>query len=111
MKAGDIVLIDLIQADGIFKLRPALLLKQFPKYNDFLVCGISSQVNQFLEGYDHILLDEDAHFKSTGLRKTSLIRLFFLAVVQHQRIGGTIGHIPEQLHRDLLSRLSKFIVS
>ena len=42
MKEGDIALVELIQSDGSSKLRPVLLLKILPKYNDYLVCGIST---------------------------------------------------------------------
>lgn len=111
MKTGSIALIDLLQSDGSYKLRPALILKELPKYNDFLVCGISSQTNQYLKDYDEILNEEDEHFASTGLRKTSLIRLFFLAVVPNPRIAGSIGKIQPALHQDLLQRLAKFIGS
>lgn len=48
MKEGDIVLVDLPQSAGGSKLRPALILKQLPQYNDFLVCGISTQINQYI---------------------------------------------------------------
>lgn len=111
LKAGSIVLIDLLQSDGRYKLRPALILKELPKYNDFLVCGVSSQINQYLKDYDEVLNEEDANFHLTGLRKTSLIRLFFLAVVPNARIAGSIGKIPSTLHQELLQRLAKFITS
>ena len=44
MKEGDIVLGQLQQADGRYKLRPMLLLRQFPPFGDWLVSGISSQI-------------------------------------------------------------------
>jgi mRNA interferase MazF len=45
MREGEIILANLVQADGSFKLRPVLLLKRLPGYNDFLVCGISTQLH------------------------------------------------------------------
>lgn len=45
MQESNIVLIDLPQADGGLKVRPALILKRLPKYHDFLVCGITSQIH------------------------------------------------------------------
>jgi mRNA interferase MazF len=39
MREGEIILANLPQADDNFKLRPVLLLKQLPGYNDLLVCG------------------------------------------------------------------------
>ena len=46
MREGGIILANLQLADGSVKLRPVLLLKQLPVYNDFLVCGISTQLHQ-----------------------------------------------------------------
>jgi hypothetical protein len=45
MQEGSIILTNLPQADGTFKLRPVLVLRQLPN-TDFLVCGISTQLNQ-----------------------------------------------------------------
>ena len=111
MKESDIVLIDFPQSDGGSKLRPALILKCLPKYNDFLVCGISTQINQYIKDLDEILSENDIDFKTTGLCKTSLIRIFFLAVVSSQKISGSIGEIPAILHKEILQRLAKFLSS
>ena len=43
MKEGDVLLTELPQADGARKLRPVLFLRRMPPFQDFLVCGISSQ--------------------------------------------------------------------
>ncbi|MEO6330274.1 MAG: type II toxin-antitoxin system PemK/MazF family toxin [Ginsengibacter sp.] len=111
MKEADIALIDLPQSGGGSKLRPALILKRLPKYNDFLVCGISTQISQHVKDFDEVLNEEDTYFKQTGLHKTSLIRTLFLAVVSPQNIPGSIGRIPGVLHKDILERLSKFLSS
>jgi mRNA interferase MazF len=109
MKAGDIVLIDLLQSDGSSKLRPALILKQLPRFHDYLVCGISTQLHQNIQNFDEILKEDDPYFDETGLRKTSLVRLFFLAVVPDDRIAGAIGKVPTSLLKDLCNRLASFI--
>ena len=44
MKEGDVVLTSFAQADGAKKNRPALLLCELPPFGDFLVCGISTQL-------------------------------------------------------------------
>ncbi|MCZ2460614.1 MAG: type II toxin-antitoxin system PemK/MazF family toxin [Chitinophagales bacterium] len=44
MKAGDIVLTKIPQ-DNQQKIRPVLILKVLPKYNDYLVCAVSSQLH------------------------------------------------------------------
>lgn len=111
MLEGDIILVGLPQSDGSNKLRPALILKKLPKYNDYLVCGISTQINQHIKDIDIILDDQSDYFHKTGLHKTSLIRLLFLAVIQNERIAGKIGKIQPAIHKDLLHRLAKFLSS
>ena len=111
IKPGNSVLINMVQSDGNFKLRPALILKELPKYHDLLVCGISSQLNQFLNNYDEILSEENPDFKKTGLKRSSVIRLFFIAVVANENIAGSIGKISPTLHRELVKRLANFISS
>lgn len=111
MQESNIVLIDFLQADGGSKVRPALILKRLPKYQDYLVCGISSQTHQFIEDFDLIIDEDDNYFGRTGLRKTSIIRLFFLAVVSSDSISGSIGKIPHSLHKKLLERLATFLTS
>lgn len=93
MQAGDIALIAMLQTDGNYKLRPALILKQLPKYKDFLVCGISTQIYQHIKDFDEILNESNLHFIETGLHKTSLIRLSFIAVVPSANISGSIGKV------------------
>ncbi len=111
MQPGDIALIEMLQTDGHYKLRPALILKQLPKYKDFLVCGISTQTHQYIKDFDEILDETDFHFIETGLHKTSLIRLSFVAVVPSANISGSIGKIQSALHKELLQRLAQFLIS
>jgi len=49
---GDVIVAQLPQADGGAKSRPVLLLKELPGFGDFLVCGISSQLQQAINGWD-----------------------------------------------------------
>lgn len=50
MKEGDVILTPVPQADGKIKNRPAVILRELPPYKDFLVCGISTQLNQLVKG-------------------------------------------------------------
>ncbi len=54
MNNGSIALARIPQ-DLTGKLRPILLLKRMPKYNDFLVCAISSQLHQYVPYFDILL--------------------------------------------------------
>lgn len=66
---------------------------------------------QQILGIDEILHTQDEYFSSTGLRQTSLVRLLFVAIQPRQQILGSIGKIPDTLHKDLLARLANFLIS
>lgn len=81
IRESDVILTPLPQADGQIKNRPALLLRQLPPFNDWLVCGISTQLHQHVEGFDEIVAVDDSDFEASGLKAASIIRLGFLAVL------------------------------
>lgn len=55
MKEGDVVIVALPQADGTSKNRPAIILRGMPPFQDMLVCGVSTQLNQEVKDFDRIL--------------------------------------------------------
>jgi mRNA interferase MazF len=81
MKEADVVLTPIPQADGVIKNRPAIILREMPPYRDFLVCGVSTQLDKEVRGFDEVISDTDEDFQSSGLRTSSLVRLGFLAVL------------------------------
>jgi mRNA interferase MazF len=111
MKAGDIVLALLPQADQADKLRPALVLGQMPPYGDLLLCGVSSQLDRAVQDFDEVIRSTDADFLASGLRVASVIRLGFLATLPLARAGGVLGRIDPQrlkrLHNNLATHLQK----
>jgi len=86
MKKGDIVLIEMPQSDGMIKKRPALLIAQMPKYNDWLVCGISSQIHQYITGFDERIDHGHPDYNISGLIKPSVVRLGFLDVIPSKKL-------------------------
>jgi len=52
MKEGDVVLTPIPQADGTIKNRPAVVLREMPRYRDLLICGVSTQLHQRVDGFD-----------------------------------------------------------
>ena len=110
MKEGDVILTPIPQADGSVKNRPAVVLRERPRYHDLLVCGVSTQIHQRVEGFDEIVLPSDPDFSISGLLSESLIRLGFLAVLPRKSIAGSIGAISSELHKRLLKRLSDYLV-
>lgn len=108
MNEGDVVLTPLPQANGLVKLRPAILLRQMPGFGDWLVCGVSSQLHQAVPGFDDLVLQEHSDYPTSGLKVPSLIRLGFLAVLPSGRFVGVIGSISTERHLRLLNRLACF---
>jgi mRNA interferase MazF len=45
MKEGEVILTPIPQADGRIKHRPVIILRELPRYSDYLVCGVSSRLS------------------------------------------------------------------
>jgi mRNA interferase MazF len=102
IQAGNIVLFRFPQTDqSRGKLRPALILRKLPGlYDDWLICMISTQLSQQIDGLDEQIRKEDQDFKASGLKAASLFRVSRLAVVEQSIFVGSIGVIsPERLSR------------
>lgn len=110
MKEGDVILTPVPQANGQVKNRPALFLREMPPFNDALVCGISTQFQQQVTGFDEIIRRQDVDFGSSGLVADSLFRLGFLALIPRNKLIGSIGSIAPARHKRLLKNLSDYLV-
>jgi mRNA interferase MazF len=108
MKSGDIVLIRLQQATGqATKLRPALLLATLPgPYQNFLLCGISTQLDRLETNWDERIAPADQDFAASGLRRESAIRLSFLYAATASELIGVIGAV----NQDRLARLRRRLI-
>ena len=106
-EAGQVVVFRFPQTDlEEGKLRPALLLGKLPgNYDDWLICMISSQTRQSIEGFDEIVQEDEHDFGESGLKVTSVIRVGRLAVVSGETLLGAIG----QVSRERLSRVKKHL--
>jgi mRNA interferase MazF len=111
MNEGDIALAPLPQADGQIKNRPIILLRRLPPFGDFLACGVSTQLQQRVEGFDEIIALGDKEFSGSGLKAASLIRLGFLAVLPDTALLGKIGAILPERRLRLLTNLCRHLSS
>lgn len=109
MKEGDVVLTTFRQADGKTKNRPAIILRTIPPFDDFLVCGVSTQLRHRVADLDEIIATTDSDFAQSSLSSTSLIRVGFLAVLSEADLLGDIGSISTERHHRLLRRLVTFL--
>ena len=110
MKEADVILTPILQADGAIKNRPALILREMPRFRDFLVCGISTQLHQKVKYFDEIISEKDSDFSNSGLIADSLIRLGFLTVLPSAKIVGKIGTVSKERHQRLLKNLSDYLI-
>ena len=101
-KSGQIVLFNFPQTDfENTKLRPALLLAKLPgDFDDWLICMISSQLHQNVEGLDDIIQPDSEDFSQSGLKTESVFRVSRIAVATESILRGMIGNISyERLMR------------
>ncbi len=103
---GSIILAYLPQADGGSKLRPVLILRKLPTYDDYLVCGIFTQLHRAVQNFDIVLVTN----KINNLRTNSLARLSFLSVLTERDIQGVLGQVEKTEHQQLLQNLSNYLV-
>jgi mRNA interferase MazF len=111
MREGDVALATLPQADRKAKNRPVVVLREMPLHRDVLVCGVSSQLQLRVTGFDDVISPEDDDFPLSGLLSKSLVRLGFLVVLPRSEIVGSIGSISRERHRRLLKTLSGYLVA
>jgi len=108
VNAGEIRLSPLRQADGLIKTRPVLLLRSAPPFGDFIACGLSTQLQQEVKGFDEIIGPDDADFSTARLRQPSLIRLAFLGSIPARNLHGKLGWISDSRLSRLLTKLADF---
>ena len=111
IQEGQIVLFKFPQTDlPSGKLRPALVIRKLPgRFDDWLICMISSQLAQLLEDFDVIVCGNDADFETSGLKTDSVIRISRLAVVSSAILLGSIGTISEDRLSLIRNRIVKWI--
>lgn len=111
-RAGQIVLTHFPYSDlSEAKLRPVLMLRQASRFDDWLVCMVSSQVQQAETGLDEILVQSDTDFVSSGLKMPSVLRLSRLAVLDGSLLLGSIGMISDERLENVRQRLAKWVAS
>jgi len=111
-RAGQIVLTPFPYSDlSDAKLRPVLMLRQASRFDDWLVCMVSSQVQQAETNLDEILSPTDTDFANSGLKVASVLRLSRLAVLDGSLLLGSIGAISEERLGNVRQRLAKWVAS
>ncbi|MEI7843540.1 MAG: type II toxin-antitoxin system PemK/MazF family toxin [Gallionellaceae bacterium] len=111
-RAGQVVLTPFPYSDlSATKLRPVLMLRQASRFDDWLVCMVSSQLNQADANLDEIISPSDTDFSNSGLKVPSVLRLSRLAVLDGSLLLGNIGAISEERLRSVRQRLANWVAS
>ncbi|MHC4873988.1 MAG: type II toxin-antitoxin system PemK/MazF family toxin [Planctomycetota bacterium] len=113
IKEGKIVLFKFPQTDlGKGKIRPALVVKKLPgKYDDWLICMISSQLENKIDEIDNIINEVDEDYSLSGLKKESLFRVSRLAVADKSIFSGIIGEISQNRLQSIKHNIAEWINS
>lgn len=107
MKAGDIILTPLPQADGQVKPRPAVVLALLPPFDDAIACGISNQLRHAVSGFDEFTGPQDDDYRRSGLKAASVIRLGYITVVMPEDVICRIGAVSPSRLKRMLEGLGK----
>ncbi len=92
------------------KQRPVLLIRPASsRFNDWLVCMVSSQLHQAEMELDEIIGLSDIDFQDSGLKAPSVLRLSRLAVLDGALLAGSIGEIADGRLMRIRSKLAKWI--
>ena len=87
------------------------MLRQASRFDDWLVCMVSSKIDQSEAGFDEVLSPTDADFIASGLKVSSVLRLSRLAVLDGSVLTGTIGAIGDKRLIQVRQRLAKWIAA
>lgn len=110
-QAGQIVLTPFPFTDlSGTRLRPVLMLRQAShRFDDWLVCMVSSQLQQAEAGFDEVITSTDPDFAGTGLKVPSVLRLSRLAVLDGSVLIGSLGAISDERLERVRRRLADWI--
>ena len=100
---GQLVLFRFPQTDQtVGKLRPALVLRRLPgQHNDWLICMISSNLDQEVPEFDEVITPDDLDFKESGVK---------VEVVDGGILLGKLGQIDTQRLIRIRHKLSHWIL-
>ena len=110
-KPGHIAYVELPNTDLTKgKNRPVLVLGKCPgKFNDWLICPVSSRQHQATAGIDELVNTADSDYAQTGLAVPSVIRVCRLAVVESSLLIGAIGSVDKARLARILASLKNWI--
>lgn len=110
MTEGDVIKAYTMQADGRYKIRPVILIKKLPYFDDWLVCGISSKKHTVHPELDIIIDKTHPEFKEIGLQNELVIRTGWLYVFPQFKMEGAMGKISLATLKVIQENIANFIL-
>lgn len=94
MTTGDIVIVSFPYTDLVsFKARPAVIVNiAEDNFNDVIICLITSVVPVTLNKFQLLLSPDNFN----NLKTTSVVKIFRIATVEHNKIRAIIGRLNQQ---------------
>jgi len=105
---GDIAIVRFPEPDlKTGKPRSVLLIAKVPgRYDDWLLCMISTQLREAISTFDELIDSTQKDFHASGLSVPSVIRIARLAVVPSRQLLGKIGQIDLERSKRIRSRIA-----
>jgi mRNA interferase MazF len=89
-----------------------LVLARCPgKFDDWLICPVSSRQYQATPGVDELVNTGDPDYSATGLAMPSVVRVCRLATVESSVMVGAIGAVDARRLARILASLKKWITN
>jgi mRNA interferase MazF len=85
------------------------MLRQASRFDDRLVCMVSSKIDQAAAGFDEVLAPADGDFAASGLKVPSALHLSRIAVIDASLLVGSIGSIGDERLTRVRQRLAHWI--
>lgn len=107
---GDVVLTQFPFADLTgSSLRPAVVVSPGSIAQDVILVAISSVVRGLVSPYDYTIEESHPEFELTGLRVTSVLRVYKLAAVELDVLVRRLGRLGPNLQTELTNRLQNVL--
>jgi mRNA interferase MazF len=72
---------------------------------------ITTKTQQYISDFDETIDEKDLDFEISGLKKSSIIRISRLAVVEGSVLIGRIGHVSDMRLNKIYDRITTWIKS
>ncbi|MGH7597720.1 MAG: type II toxin-antitoxin system PemK/MazF family toxin [bacterium] len=111
MNSGDIILIDFpFTVPTQSKVRPAVVITETrDKYNNLVVCAISSVLPPAITGREILISKNDPAFSATGLRADSVIKIDRIATLRQSDVITKLGHCEPALWDEIRNKFRNLV--